>query len=64
MAAVRNTAPLNIEPIYISWASGNCCRNCINADALFPVSFHWGTQAGVTLMTGEQGNPPFAIGYK
>lgn len=35
MAVVKNIAPLNIKPIYISWASGNCYQNCINVATLF-----------------------------
>lgn len=35
MEVVKNIAPLNIKPIYISWASGNCFRNCINVATLF-----------------------------
>lgn len=35
MVVVKNIAPLNIKTIYISWASGNCYRNCINVATLF-----------------------------
>ncbi len=35
MVVVKNIAPLNIKPIYIRWAFGNCYRNCINVATLF-----------------------------
>lgn len=50
MVVVKNIAPLDIKPIYISWPCGNCSRNCINVATLLLHSRYTRENGGVIIV--------------